>query len=221
MASHGKIVGTVVVGPEHSDYYGKLIVNDIKYEDNTQVTVEKFLRITLKSPKLSTGIAVDPQFAPWDNLYPVISKVANEDGTVSVTTTISFSKAHLIKPTDSLTWEINGNLNSPPGLEAYRKSFEFFADELPSGIVDIKCAAVQHQELAKYVQTIHFQHDNQLTSFSVLPGEGRIAPLFSGKYTVTANVLTNAAKTITVTPKVTPNQITIETGTVTIVDVTY
>jgi hypothetical protein len=133
-ASSEKIICNVVLGPNATQFYGTLNIDNIRYESGGLVTIQDFLGVKFKSP---TDVAAADLFVNLDPWQEASSQVSNEridSGTVNVTVKIQVQESHTFKPHDTLTWGINGDLTV--SSESYISSFELYVDKLPSGAVD-------------------------------------------------------------------------------------
>ena len=127
------ICNTTVEGA--GEWYGTLVNTNISYEDGSPVTINEFLGVKFKSPPVTADITVNAQLSPWQQTSSEISTDLINDTTIGVTAKVIVETTHTFQASDRLVWGINGNLTTDPG--AWTASFELYADELPSGIVEV------------------------------------------------------------------------------------
>jgi hypothetical protein len=104
-----KVVCDVVVDPTASKWYGTLVTKNIRYEDDTPVTIQKFLGVKFESPTVKAAIIVNPQLHPYQ---PISLEITTEKigQTLDVTAKIGVKESHKFQKDDTLTWQINGDL---------------------------------------------------------------------------------------------------------------
>ncbi|KAI1407672.1 putative hydroxymethyltransferase [Hypoxylon sp. FL1857] len=217
--SSKKVICDTVVGPGAGVWYGTLVTSNIRYEDNTPVTVQTFLGVKFKSPPVSADITVNALFSPWQPVSPEITTEELDENTTDVTAKIYLERSHTFAASDTLTWGINGNLTADP--DTYANSFELYVDDVPSGTVKIKCAFAPNSVLADSEQVVYLAQGSRSTPFTILPGETRLYKATSGKYTVAAAELISPNETAVATSKALPGQVVVETGEETVIQVTY
>lgn len=218
MSSAAKPIVCDTTAPNPTEYYGTLVNTNIRYEDGSPVTIKGFLGVKFKAPP-NSGITVDVLLNPWQQTSSEKRCETLEDGTIIVTAKIIVESSHTFKPSDKLTWGINGDLTHD--TDTYVNSFELYADELPSGYVEIQCADAPDPALKNAKQVIYLEQDSTRESHYVGPGETISPSVVSGNYTVKVDDLADEAQTVVATAIVSPDQITVVTGETTTVKVTY
>ncbi|KAL7621276.1 hypothetical protein AAE478_008595 [Parahypoxylon ruwenzoriense] len=214
-----KIVCHVSVGPGAGQWYGTLVVDNIRYEDGSPVTIENFLGVKFKSPVVTAAITVNVQLSPWQQVSSEVSTQQLDDKTIGVTAKIGFNPSYTFKPQDSLTWGINGDLTTDP--DTYVNSFELYADNLPSGTVEVDCAAAPDPALTGSEQAVYLEQDGRPTQLLVRPGDITSYEVASGNYTVRADELTNLDETVVAVAQVSPDRVAVEIDERTTIKVTY
>lgn len=211
------ICNTTVEGA--GEWYGSLVNTNISYEDGSPVTINEFLGVKFKSPPVTAGITVNAQLSPWQQTSSEISTDLINDTTIGVTAKVIVETTHTFQASDRLVWGINGNLTTDP--DTWIASFELYADELPSGIVEVQCADAPDSDLQDNQQTVTLQQGSVPTPLSAVPGKTSSFTVVAGDYTVSASELSNDTQTTVAAAQVTPEKITVTTGETTTLKVTY
>ncbi|KAI1090824.1 putative hydroxymethyltransferase [Rostrohypoxylon terebratum] len=214
-----KIICDASVGDHPSQWYGTLVIKNIRYEDGSSVTIQNYLGVKFLAPKMTADITVNALFTPWQPISSDISTEDVEQNTTDVTAKIIVQEAHTFIPSDTITWGINGDLTVNP--ETYIDSFELYADDLPSGTVSVEVAAAPDPALADAEQVVYLEKGTQSTPLTATPGETESYKVAAGTYSVEAAELVNSDETAVATALVSPSQVEVQIGAESVVNVTY
>lgn len=128
-----KILCDVIVDPGVTQWWGKLIISNIRYEDGSPVIIKNFLGIRFKYPW--SAVQAAPVFShsiePWQEaLAEVIASEAIGTKMMDATAKVILSKGHTFNSSDQLYWGIASDMTVDPHL--FVESFELYADSLPN-----------------------------------------------------------------------------------------
>lgn len=129
MASPKNIIFDATIGQESTQWFGTITLKNIRYaEDDAPVTVQEYLGVRFKGPRITGDVAVQTILEPFQatKLDAVTEDVA--DG-VLVTAKVRTEGPHTFGEKDAVVWTFNGDLREK-GKE-YVKSFQVLADEVP------------------------------------------------------------------------------------------
>ena len=202
-----------------SEYYGTLVVSNIHLDGSNSVTVKEYLGIIFKSPASVANRDFWYSTNPWVEITPDISSQQIDGTRFLVTAKLSFSSSYTFNAKETLTFGINGNLNSSP--QQYGDTFILTADQIPAGTVNINCAAAPDEALVGYSQALTFIPNVRDTPVTVTPGTTTPFQFPPTTYSVTAAELTDEDQTVVATALVSPSTITVVSDYVTALDVTY
>jgi hypothetical protein len=213
-----KIVSNTVVGSNPSEWYGTLVTSGISYEDGSRVTVQNTLYVKFLAPP-NNGIQLTAQLNPWQQVAYSTGSETVDAQSVQITAKIDIAGPYTFNTSDTLTWGINGDLRGDASL--YTDSFELYADELPSGTVEIQVPDAPDSALSGSDQVITLTKGGIPLSLSATPGQTASFKVATGKYTVEAGELVDSKETVTATASVSPTDITVEEGSTTTLTVSY
>ncbi|KAI4861794.1 putative hydroxymethyltransferase [Hypoxylon rubiginosum] len=213
------IIFDVKVGDGAGEWYGTLVVSNIRYEDKSAVTINEYLGVTFKSPFVTAPITANTAISPWQQTTANIAIEPIDDKTVAVTAQIIVGSPHTFQASDSITFGINGNLTVDS--DTWTGSFALYADDLPSGTVEVDCAAAPDKALADSEQGVTLFRDSQPTPLSVVLGKVKANKVAAGTYTITADELTNSDETVVATAQVSPSSVSVKVGETTTVKLAY
>ena len=203
------------VEPTHD--FGRLIVSNIRHENGSAVTIQKFLGVKFKSPLTPKGIIFMSD--PWFALTPDVSTESLTPSTVAVTARLRVSTSHRFESTHSLIFGINGDLGDKP--DVYAESFELYADHLPSGTVEVKCAPAPDPAFASFKQMVRLEQSGRAFELEAVLGTTTPISAFSGTYNVVVDELATREQTVVAIPEISPARVTVETDKHTGVEVKY
>ncbi|KAL9612162.1 MAG: hypothetical protein Q9167_003241 [Letrouitia subvulpina] len=207
-AASKKVLCEAIVSPDATQYYGRLVISRIRFADDSPVTIQEFLSVVLKLPRSDQGIGVDSE--PWTIITPDINTKPIDEQTIAVTARIVYSHSHTFDiEKEILIFAINGNLADRPDF--YTASVELYADDSPSGTVQVTCPAAPDTALASFQQTVHLNPGRK--AIDLLAPLGATTPFSvpSGTYAVTADELTTPEQTVVATAQVSPDKVTVQT----------
>lgn len=215
-----QILFDIKVISEASPFYGRLILSNMRYEDGSMVSINKFLGVLFISPARVTERDFIYSVNPWVEIEPEINAEQIDASTFAVTAKLSVSD-YTFSSDSRLDFEIYGDLTENP--ERYTKSFQLAADQLPDthGAVNVGCAAAPDPALASYKQALTFTYGARVNLIEVLLGATTTSRMATGTYTVTAAELTTPEQTVVAAAKVSPSTVTVAIGEMTAVNVTY
>ena len=220
MSQSEKLLCDAHVAAGATIYYGVLEVSNIRHENGDPVTIKKFLGLNFKSPLRPQEILSDP----WFQFTPQISTEPLGASTVAVSAKLLVSKTETLPSNLKLKIEIDGDLVGNPQL--YEKSVELYADSVPEGIVDVKCAAAPDLRLASFKQVVRLEQDGLASQHEVILGEAILGkttsfPALPGTYKAVADELASQDQTVAAAPKVSPANFTVKASGHVSIEVTY
>lgn len=143
-----------VVGAGANEWYGTIIVSNLRYEDDSAVTVDNYLAFNFHSPANIDATAITPAYAVYviGDITADVSQLG--DGTFDATVTIDYTTSYTMQPADQITIGINGNLVASP--DTWLNSFTFAADQSPDieGTLSITCPAAPDPALSGVLPTL-------------------------------------------------------------------
>ncbi|KAL6904062.1 hypothetical protein GGI43DRAFT_421544 [Trichoderma evansii] len=202
-------------------YYGQLIVSNIQYDDDSEVTIKSFLGITFKSPTSLGEKDVTVSTNPWQEVKPEVNFNQIQDSIFLITVKLHFTSTYKFNLSDTITFGINGDLTNNP--DTYLDSFVFAADALPDtdGTVEITAASAPDPALASSKLSIVLQQGFQEFPVDVSLDGTTSVKIPAGDYTVTAAELTTEDQTTVAETEVSPTSLTVTTGETTGVDISF
>lgn len=217
--SQKAIIADVTVGDGAGQWYGTLVVANIRYSDGSPVLVNDFLGVQFKSPITTAEVTVNSLLTPWQQTSSEVSSEPIDSSTAKVTVKIIVEQAHTFAARDTITFGINGDLTTKPDF--YAQSFEFYADALPSGVVKVTAQAAPDSALAGVQQTVYLELSGRTTPLKLSPGETKSFDVPAGNYTVKTGELVNADETVVASAKVSPGQVSVVVDHSTTITVSY
>ena len=215
-----KILCDATVQPGATEWYGKLEVSDIRYEDGRSVTIQDYLGVVFLTPILFDSL-ITVQQEPWTNFSEEIQQEPYGNSTFRVTAKLSYPDTYTFSLEEvKISFGLNGNLTDNP--EAYTNSFELYADSLPSGTLILRSSAAPDAALASSTQKWQLKQTGRSIQLSVQPsGATTQVPVRSGTYDVTADELTTPVQTVVAIALVSPDKVAVTTGDESTVTLTY
>lgn len=119
----------VEVGPGSMQYYGTLVVSNIRYDDGGPVTIMDFLGITFKAPASFKAGDLITSTNPWQEIKASITNSQIDAATFQMTGKLEFTSPHTFNNADTFTFGVNGDLTKAP--DTYTQSFTLASDALP------------------------------------------------------------------------------------------
>ncbi|KAL9045428.1 MAG: hypothetical protein Q9214_001525 [Letrouitia sp. 1 TL-2023] len=216
-----KVICEAIISPDATQYYGRLVISRIRYEDDSPVTIQEFLGVAFKSPKSpknDPGIRVEPE--PWINITPDINFDPIDDKTIAIRVALSYSNSQTFDiEKEKPNFEIDGGLTDKPDF--YTASVELYADDLPSGIVKAICPALPDTAFARFKQTVPLKPSDRGIDLHASLGANTTFRVPSGIYAVTADEPTTPEQTVVATAQVAPDAVTVKIHEETLREWTY
>lgn len=215
-----KIIYDAVVGAGAGQWYGTIVLSNIRYDDGSAVAIQKFFAIVFLSPASVSNSDISVSTNPWVEVDPKVTSEQIDTTTYSVT-----AQLNMLSPISmngaTITIGINGDLTQDP--DRYLESFVCGADQIPdtSGTVSVDCAASPDPELDSYQQAVTFTMGGRVVPFNVPLGETTPCSVPAGTYTVTAAQLATEAQTVVADAQIDPSSVTVVAGEAVDVSVTY
>lgn len=204
-----KIDFDVEVHPQ-SEWYGTLKINNLRQNGHDKVTVQRFLGVVFKSPKVSAPILVTPENLHQYDRYrgQEISTESIDPKAIYVMAKLNFAGPYTFEATEGFWWGINGNLEEDP--ERWKKSFEVYVDYLPSGTISVECAAAPESHLKDAKQVLRLKTDSSTTVVPVPLGKTTPLVMLAHRYRVVPDELANAHETVVAEANAWPNQLVVQ-----------
>lgn len=212
-----KIISQNVVGSA-GEWYSTLVTSGIKCDDGSPFTVQNKLYVKFLAPP-NTDIQLNALTNPWQQVAYTFASETMDDKGAAITAEIEIAGPYTFNTSDILTWGISGDLRGD--ASKYTNSFELFADDLPSGTVEVKVADAPDGALSTSKQTITLIKGGISVPLLAAPGQTTPFPVASGRYTVKVDELVNDDKTVHATASVSPTEITVDEGSTTTLTISY
>lgn len=215
------ITRTVEVGPNPTEWYGTMIVKGIKYNDGSQVVIDKYLGISFTSPSAVDKDAFNVSVSPWQDVKAEVTNEPIDASTCLVTAKLNFEKSYKFNASDTITIGLEGDLRDHP--EPYTESVRLDADAVPNvnGTVVITTADAPNPALESQEVTLSFAQGSRNFTASALPGKTTLIKLPYGEYVVSCSELTTADQTVVATSEVSTSSLTVNAGQEVAVEVTF
>src|ERR1700761_7424118 len=106
-----KIQYDAVVGSGAGQWYGQMIVSNLRYEDGSPVHVNQYLAMTFNAPAAVSDTDIYPTFAQsWVSTTVTVQSVQIDTALFSISATLDFAEPHPMDANDQITIGINGDL---------------------------------------------------------------------------------------------------------------
>ena len=206
------ILCDVKVGSGSGEYYGTLVVSNLRQADGGAVKVSQFLSINFQSPAAVSGGDIYQAFDNWVEVSTEAKSNAVSDGVFEVAATVRFDTAHSMAAGDQFTISVNGDLTAQP--DTWLKSFVIVADQASAvaGTVSVSSAACPDAALAQLQPTFQFTLGNETTLAQPGFGGSTSVSLSRGVYAVSGVTLTTADQCTSATLLPTPASISVVPG---------
>ncbi|ASV98325.1 hypothetical protein [Paraburkholderia aromaticivorans] len=216
-----KIEYDAIVGPGANEWYGTIIVSNLRYEDGSAVNVGQFLEFNFHSPANLDATAIQPQFISWVTGATTVEASQIGDGDFDVTATIPFITPYTMQPPDQITIGINGNLVANP--DTWLDSFVFAADHEPTifGTVSAACEAAPDLALASVTPVLTLAQGSMVTTLPLSYGESVTASLEQGGYTVSGDSVSTDDETVVAALVINPASVEVTAGNTATIGVTF
>ncbi|WP_277186239.1 hypothetical protein [Caballeronia sp. BR00000012568055] len=210
-----------VVAAGATQYYGDMVVSNLRYDDGSKVSVKSYLKMTFNAPAAVTGTDIYATVQPWVGTSATAESTAIGTNLYSVTATITFASPHTMGSTDNITIGINGDLTQ--NANTYLQSFVIAADQEPNvnGTVTVNCAAAPDPALQSIAPQITFIRGSQQTVVPLTYGKATSVTLPQGDYQVTGSNVQTSDLTVIAPLVIAPTTFSLATGGSTTVNVTF
>jgi hypothetical protein len=126
-----KIEYDAAVRADAGQWYGQMIVSNLRYTDGSQVQVNRYLSMTFNSPAAIHDTDIPPQLATtWVSTQAHTNSVSLGTDMFSVSLELDFETPHQMDPHDQITIDVNGDLTQHADL--YLNSFVIAATNRPT-----------------------------------------------------------------------------------------
>jgi len=191
-----KIKYDAIVGSGANEWYGTIIVSNLRYEDGSAVAVNQFLEFNFRSPANLDATAIQPSFSTW--VIDAITADATQigDGTFDVTAMIRYTTSYTMQPGDQITIGVNGDLLTDP--QTWLDSFVFAADQAPaiSGTVSVTCAPAPDPALAGIAPELTLTRGDAGVTMPLGYGATDSITVDQGTYAVTGDSVSTSEQTV-------------------------
>lgn len=215
------ITRTVEVGPNPTEWYGTMIVKGIKYDDGSQVVIDKYLGISFTSPSAVDKDAFNVSVSPWQDVKAEVTNEPIDASTCLVTAKLNFEKSYKFNASDTVAIGLKGDLRDHP--EPYTESVRLDADAVPNvnGTVVITTADAPNPALESQEVTLSFAQGSRNFTASALPRKTTSIQIPYGEYVVSCSELTTADETVVATSEVSPSSLPVDADQEVAVEVTF
>ncbi|WP_168795021.1 hypothetical protein [Paraburkholderia aromaticivorans] len=191
-----KIEYDAIVGPGANEWYGTIIVSNLRYEDGSAVTVNQFLAFNFHSPANLDATAIQPSFSTWviGDITADTSQIG--DGTFDITATIPYTTSYTMQPADQITIGVNGDLLTDS--QTWLDSFVFAADQAPAitGTVSATCTPAPDPALADIAPVLTLTQGNAGVTMPLGYGDTGSITVEQGTYAVTGDSVSTSDQTV-------------------------
>jgi len=205
-----KIECDVVVAQGAGQWYGQMVVSNLRYEDGSPVQVNQYLSMSFSSPAAIGDTDVYPSFAgSWVATTVNAESTQLDANLFSIALKLDFDEPHLMNAGDQINIGVNGDLTQ--NTDAWLDSFVIAADQSPdiNGSASISCAAAPDPALAVVAPVIQFKRGSATTSTTLQYGGTVDQTLEQGDYTIQADNVATADQTVIAPLVVSPDQMSI------------
>ncbi|GAB7521600.1 hypothetical protein [Paraburkholderia sp. 2C] len=217
-----KIDYDAVVAQGAGQWYGQMIVSNLRYEDGSPVQVNQYLSMSFNSP---AAVANTDVYASFAGLW--VSTTANVDSTqldtnlFSVSLKLDFSEPHMMNAGDQITIGVSGDLTQD--TDSWLNSFVIAADQSPdiNGTASISCAAAPDPAVSGIAPVIQFKRGGTITSTTLQYGATVSQTLAQGDYTIQGNTVGTEDQTVIAPLVISPDTMTISADATVPVNVSF
>lgn len=207
-----KISYDAVVGAGANEYYGTIIVSNLRYEDNSKITVNEYLAFNFNSPANLDSTAIQPSYTSWVTGGITVETSQLSDGVYNATATLSYTQPYTMQPADQITIGINGDVVSSP--DTWLNSFVFAADQPPAieGTLTCTCPPAPDPALSSVTPTLTLQQGSNIVTIPLQYGKTSNTQVAQGTYSVTANPVSTSDQTVIAPLVADPSTVTMVAG---------
>jgi hypothetical protein len=198
-----KLAAKVTVGPKPSQWWGTFDVSDITTADG-KPTVKDFLYLNFRSPARVAKNNVNVELSPWVAVNVGIINNQQPDGPYDVMIEIVPATLCTLDKGSEITIGVEGDLTVPDVKTKYLDTFVLYADEEPTGTVEVNVAKCPDLALADVPVKVCFTYNetcNEISRCATLGFEAMkdvklLADSYPVTYSVSANPIANKDETV-------------------------
>lgn len=215
------IIYDAVVASGASQWYGEIIVSNIRNDDETSVNINTYLAMNFHVPGAVSADDITPQFSTWVTGPVTASSTALGDNTYTVDANILFTEAYTLRPSDQITIGVNGDLTQDTA--EWLDSFVFGADAPPAvnGTVVVTCAACPDPALEGITVQLTFSQGSSSSTYSIAYNNSVSLSMAQGTYQITASDLSTDDQTVIAPVVVAPPEVDVAIGQTSDVSVVF
>jgi hypothetical protein len=217
-----KIDYDAVVAQGAGQWYGQIVVSNLRYEDGSPVQVDQYLSMSFNSPAAVGDTDVYASFAgSWVSTTASAESTQLDANLFSVSLKLTFDEPHAMNAGDQINIGVNGDLTQD--TDSWLDSFVIAADQSPdiNGTASISCAAAPDPALSDIAPVIQFKRGSAITS-TTLQYSGTVSQtLAQGDYTIQGDNIGTADQTVIAPLVVSPDTMTISANSTIPVDVSF
>ncbi|KAI5466927.1 hypothetical protein BGZ63DRAFT_418675 [Mariannaea sp. PMI_226] len=121
--------GQVSIGPDATQWYGSLCVDNLRDDKDGPIPIKKYIAITFKSPSRVQPEDLLLQTSPWRPIQPEVESVQIDPWTFVITACWRIDGGCTFTPHDAISININGDLLRE--INTVKKSFRVAVDRIP------------------------------------------------------------------------------------------
>jgi hypothetical protein len=216
-----KVLYDAVIGSGAGQYYGTMIVSNLRYEDGSKVQVGEYLAMSFSAPAAVNDTDITPLFVSWVGTTAHVNSTSLGTNMYSIALEIDFDAAHTMDPKDQITIGVSGDLTQSPST--WLQSFVIAADQPPAvnGTASVTCAASPDAALSSVQPAITFLRGSQATVLPLKYGATTSVTLQQGDYTVQADDVHTNDLTVDAPLVISPAKFTLSAGVTVPINVTF
>ncbi|HEY4352985.1 MAG TPA: hypothetical protein VGN31_17265 [Paraburkholderia sp.] len=217
-----KIEYDAVVAQGANQWYGQMVVSNLRYEDGSPLQVNQYLSMSFNAPAAIRDTDIYAGFASsWVGTTPHVESTQLDSTLFSVSLKLDFESPHLMNAGDQITIDVNGDLTQ--NTDSWLDSFVIAADQSPdiNGTVSISCAGAPDPALSGIAPVVQFKRGSAITSTTLQYGATVNQTLAQGDYTIQGNNVGTEDQTVIAPLIVSPDQMTISANTTAPVKVSF
>jgi hypothetical protein len=201
-----------IVAPGANEWYGSIVLSNLKYPDGSAVQVKQFLAFDFKAPAAVPNTGIYPSFVSWVETTVDAQSAQIDASTYSVSAQMNFADPHQMDARDQITIGVNGDLTKDP--TPYLTSFVIAADSTPevNGTVSIDCAPCPDPALATIVPSVTFTYGGLTSTVALAYGQTTQVSLPQGDYTISGSDVETADLTVIAPLVISPSNVTVSIG---------
>jgi hypothetical protein len=210
-----------VVASGAGEWYGEMVVSNLRYEDGSSVQANQYLSMTFNSPAAVSSGDITILFTAWQETTIDANSVQLDSNLFSVSVKITLSAPHAFAAADQITIGVNGDLTQSP--DTFLNSFVFAADQSPdiNGTATVTCAAAPDSALANVAPVVKFIRGSQITSVTLAYGKTTSVTLAAGDYSIEGDNVATSDGTVSAPLVISPDQLSVAADSTVSVSVSF